>query len=290
MTTSTPARTEAELRALMARAVHEVRETNPLVPSITNTVTQNFVANAQLAVGASAAMVYLPDEAVAMADMASAMYINLGTMLPIYEESVPRAARHLAADHKPWVLDPVGIGVGGLRTRLIEDVRNCVPSILRGNASEIIAVARLWELGDSLDDRETTDITGPRGVDSTDPVDAALGSAATVARFTQGAVAVSGEVDLVTDGTTVARLTGGSALMRAVTGSGCSLGGVAAAYTAVADPFVAALTATAVYNLAGARAAERCEGPGSFSVAFLDALHNLTAEEVAEAPMELSDC
>ena len=74
-------RTEAELRALMARAVHEVRETNPLAPSITNTVTQNFVANAQLAVGGSAAMVYLPDEGECVAALGGAVYINLGLSL-----------------------------------------------------------------------------------------------------------------------------------------------------------------------------------------------------------------
>ena len=145
--TNPTARTEAELRALMARAVHEVRETNPLAPSITNTVTQNFVANAQLAVGGSAAMVYLPDEGECVAALGGAIYINLGTLLPVYEQTVPATARACAATGKPWVLDPVGIGIGSLRTQLIEAVRENPPAILRGNASEIIAVAELWGLG-----------------------------------------------------------------------------------------------------------------------------------------------
>ncbi len=145
--TNPTARTEAELRALMARAVHEVRETNPLAPSITNTVTQNFVANAQLAVGGSAAMVYLPDEGECVAALGGAIYINLGTLLPVYEQTVPATARACAGAGKPWVLDPVGIGIGSLRTQLIEAVRENPPAILRGNASEIIAVAELWGLG-----------------------------------------------------------------------------------------------------------------------------------------------
>lgn len=278
--------TEAELRALMARAVHEVRETNPLAPSITNTVTQSFVANAQLAVGGSAAMVYLPDEGECVADLGGAVYINLGTLMPVYEQTVPACARACAAAGKPWVLDPVGVGIGSLRTRLIETVRENPPAILRGNASEIIAVAELWGLaGDSAVDASGD---GPRGVDSTDSVDAAERAAVACARFTGGAVAVSGATDLITDGTQVARLSGGSPLMTCITGSGCSLGGVCAVYACVADPFVAALTATATYNLAGLRAAENCEGPGSFQVAFLDALYNLTAEEVAEAPLALT--
>ena len=103
---------EAEQRGLMAAAVREVRAANPLAPSITNTVTQNFVANAQLAVGGSAAMVYLPDEGECVAALGGAVYINLGTLLPVYEETVPRTARACAEAAKPWVLDPVGVGIG----------------------------------------------------------------------------------------------------------------------------------------------------------------------------------
>lgn len=286
--TNPTARTEAELQALMARAVHEVRETNPLAPSITNTVTQNFVANAQLAVGGSAAMVYLPDEGECVAALGGAVYINLGTLLPVYEQTVPATARACAAAGKPWVLDPVGIGIGSLRTQLIEAVRENPPAILRGNASEIIAVAELWGLGLGNDTAEDASGDGPRGVDSTDSVDAAERAAVACARFTGGAVAVSGATDLVTDGVQVARLSGGSPLMTCITGSGCSLGGVCAVYACVADPFVAALAATAAYNLAGLRAAATCNGSGSFQVAFLDALYNLTAEEVAEAPLALA--
>ena len=265
----------------MARAVHEVRETNPLAPSITNTVTQNFVANAQLAVGGSAAMVYLPDEGECVAALGGAVYINLGTLLPVYEQTVPATARACAAAGKPWVLDPVGIGIGSLRTQLIEAVHENPPAILRGNASEIIAVAELWGLaGDSSDDASGD---GPRGVDSTDSVDAAERAAVACARFTGGAVAVSGATDLVTDGAQVARLSGGSPLMTCITGSGCSLGGVAATYLAVSDPLTAALSASLLYNRAGEVADTTSHGPGSFQVAFLDALWNVTAEQVAES-------
>lgn len=271
---------ETELRAHVARAMREVRATNPLAPSITNTVTQNFVANAQLAAGGSAAMVYLPDEAECVASLGGAVYINLGTLLPVYAETVPACARACAESDTPWVLDPVGVGIGSLRTQLIQAVRPWPPAIVRGNASEIIAVAELWDL-----DVATDDAQGPRGVDATDSVEAARAAAVAIARFTGGAVAVSGPVDLITDGTVIARAEGGSPLMCSVTGSGCSLGGVAAVYACVTDPFAAALTATVAYNLAGTRAAARCEGPGSFAVAFLDELSRITPEEAADAPL-----
>ena len=282
---SVPAVDEAALRASLARAVAAVQAESPLAPSITNTVTQNFVVNAQLAVGGSAAMVYLPDEGEQVAAMGGAVYLNLGTLLPIYEQTIPRTARACVEAGTPWVLDPVGLGIGQLRTDLLRGLRATPPAIVRGNASEIIGLAKLWGLGSDGVAAEGSQGEGPRGVDTTDEVDAARTAAVALARFIGGAVAVSGPVDLVTDGAVVVRIPGGSPLMCAVTGSGCSLGGVAAVYACVADPFTAALTATTLYNLAGARAAGRCEGPGSFQVAFLDELHRATPEDVAAAPL-----
>ena len=276
---------EAALRASMARAVAAVRTENPLAPSITNTVTQNFVANAQLAVGGSAAMVYLPDEGEQVAAMGGAVYLNLGTLLPVYEQTIPRTARACTEAGTPWLLDPVGLGIGQLRTELLQAVRATPPAIVRGNASEIIGLAKLWGLGGGSVPEGETPGEGPRGVDTTDEVDAARAAAVALARFIGGAVAVSGPADLVTDGAMGVRAAGGSPLLCAVTGSGCSLGGVTTVYACVTDPFTAALTATALYNLAGARAAEHCAGPGSFQVAFLDELHRATPEDVAAAPL-----
>ena len=272
---------KTEVQEKIRQAVRTVRETNPMAPSITNSVTINFVANAQLAVGGSAAMVYLPDEGEFVAQVGGATYINVGTLLPIYEETLPRTAKALHTLGKPWVLDPVAIGIGEMRTKLLSCFREYKPSVIRGNASEIIALAGLWKL-----DGGTSDST-VRGVDSTDTVAAARQAAVALAKFTGGAVAVSGETDLITDGETVAYSQGGSKFMEMVTGSGCSLGGVTAVYACAAEPFIAALTAANIYNLAGKRAESKVQAPGSFQVQFIDELYLATPEEVAENPFEL---
>ena len=258
---------EAEIRLKMRAAIEDARAKNPMAPSITNTVTQDFVANAQLAVGGSAAMLYLPDECEAIASIAPAVYINMGTALPFYAESLPRMIRALKEHQTPWVLDPVGIGMSALRTELIRQMKNFPPTIVRGNASEIIAVARLWGLVDAQS------IGNVRGVDSTDDVESARSAAIVLAEYINGAVAVSGPDDLITDGKLIAYSSGGSPLLTKITGGGCSLGGVMAVYLAVADPFVAALTATAAYNEAGTFAASNANAPASFKVQFLDALY-----------------
>lgn len=273
--------TVEEVKQQMMEAVRKVKATNPMAGSITNTVTINFVANAQLAVGGSAAMVYLPDEGEFLAAAGGATYINVGTLLPVYAETLPRTAAELHKLGKPWVLDPVAVGIGALRSSLLKQLREYKPSIIRGNASEIIALAGLWGLDGG------TDSSNVRGVDSTDAVAAAKQAAVALARYTGGAVAVSGETDLVTDGNVVAYSHGGSHFMEKITGCGCSLGGVAAVYATAASPFIAALTASAVYNLAGKRAEDKTQGPGSFYVQFLDELYLAAPEEIAGNPFEL---
>lgn len=273
--------TKDEIKKQIIEAVNKVKAANPMAGSITNSVTINFVANAQLAVGGSAAMVYLPDEGEFIATAGGATYINVGTLTPIYEETLPRTAKALFEAKKPWVLDPVAIGIGELRTKLLLGFKEYKPSVIRGNASEVIALAGLWGLEGG------TDQSAVRGVDSTDTVNAAREAAVALAKYTGGAVSVSGKTDLVTDGETVVYSYGGSHFMEKITGSGCSLGGVAAVYATAASPFIAALTATAVYNLAGKRAELRACAPGSFQTAFLDELYIATAEEIADNPFDM---
>ena len=273
-----------QLQSGIVEAASKVRANNPMAGSITNSVTIDFVANAQLAVGGSAAMVYLPDEGECLVAAGGAVYINMGTLLPVYEETLPRTAAAAHAAGKPWVLDPVGIGIGSLRTKLLRGFKPYKPAIVRGNASEIIALAGLWDL-----EGDASELSRARGVDTTDTVAAARDAAVALARYTGGAVAVSGESDLVTDGSTVAYSTGGSALMGKVTGFGCSLGGVAAVYATQVDPFTAALAAVAHYNVAGTRAAAAADAPASFKVAFIDELYRATPDDIANNPLRVEE-
>jgi len=273
-------KSETEIKKQMIDASNAVRRTNPMAGSITNSVTINLVANAQLAVGGSAAMVYLAEEGEFLAKAGGAFYINVGTIIPLYEESLPHTAKVLHETGKPWVLDPVAVGTGTLRTELLRRFKSYKPDVIRGNASEIIALAGVWGLKGSGESKV-------RGVDSTDEVGAAEPAAAALAKWTGGAVSVSGETDLVTDGHVAALSQGGSHFFRKITGAGCSLGGVTAIYAAVASPFIAALTATAVYNLAGRRAGQKADGPGSFQAAFLDELYKAAPEDIADNPFEL---
>lgn len=136
----------AALREQIAQAVNDVRETTPLAQSFTNFVTMNLVANAQLAAGGTAAMSFLPDDVIDTAEIAGSNYINVGTLLPFFKDALPEIAYKLHKNGKTWVLDPVAAGIGKTRTAILESFRAYPPTIVRGNASEIIALDAMWGL------------------------------------------------------------------------------------------------------------------------------------------------
>lgn len=237
-----------------AAALARLRAASPLTQCITNAVVTNFTANALLALGAAPAMCDIPGEAGMFAAIAGGVLVNLGT--PTAEQR--DAAREAVAAGTPWVLDPVAVGALPVRTALAHALLAARPAIIRGNASEILALAGAG--------------AGGRGVDATDAADDALDAARALAARTGGTVAISGEVDLIVDAGRAARVPGGSALLTKVTGGGCALGAAMAAFVAVAEPFDAAIAASAVWAVASERAASRSRGPGSFAAAFLDEL------------------
>lgn len=137
------------IRTKIKQAVTDVHEQTPLAQSFTNFVTINLVANAQLAAGGTAAMSYLPDDVIATAEIAGSNYINVGTLLPFFKDALPEIARKLHENGKTWVLDPVAAGIGETRTFILESFRDAPPTIVRGNASEVIALDAMWGLADA---------------------------------------------------------------------------------------------------------------------------------------------
>ncbi|MCF6743393.1 hydroxyethylthiazole kinase [Blastococcus sp. KM273128] len=247
-----------------------LRETTPLVHCLTNTVVQTLTANALLAVGAAPAMVDAPEEAGDFAAVASAVLVNVGTVNARTAEAMRLAAGSARAAGTPWVLDPVAVGGLAFRTTLAGELAALAPAVVRGNPSEVMALAGAG--------------SGGRGVDSTAGSDDAASAAAALAGRTGGVVAVSGEVDLITDGARTLRVGGGSALLTRTTGAGCALGALVAAYVAAtSDPFTGAVAAHAHVALAAERAAAGAAGPGTFAAAWLDALDAVGPDELARA-------
>lgn len=263
-----------DLPAEAATLLEALRAAPPLTHCITNTVVTGFTANVLLAIGAAPAMVDIVGEAGMFAGIAGGMLVNLGTPPPEQRGGMKEAAAGATAAGTPWVLDPVAIGALPVRTALAHELAALRPTAIRGNASEILALAGLS--------------AGGRGVDATDTTDAAAEAARGLASRFGSVVAVSGPIDLITDGERVLRLANGDALLTKVTGGGCALGAVMAAFLGAAratgaDPLIAVASASLVYTIAAERAAAASTGPGSFAVALLDALAAVQPADIAGA-------
>lgn len=249
------------------RAAHEiarVRAVAPLVHCLTNSVVTPFTANVLLACGCAPAMVVAPQEVAAFAAVASALSVNVGTIDAPQAESIRLAVRAAVESGTPWTLDPVAVGALAYRTALCRELLTFSPSAIRGNASEIIALAGLGN--------------GGRGVDSTAGSGEAVEAALALARRTGAIVAVTGAIDYITDGERLLSVANGHPLLQRVTGTGCSLSTLVAACVAGADDRLhAAAAACAWMAVAGEVAAGQAAGPGSFAVALLDALAGLDA-------------
>jgi hydroxyethylthiazole kinase len=249
----------AESEALVD--LSRLRHLAPLTHCITNIVAANFTANVLLAVGASPAMVIAAEEVAEFAAIASGLLINVGTVTNEEAKAMLLAVAAARGSGTPWVLDPVAVGAVQFRTNVVKGLLEHQPSIVRGNASEIIALAG--------------SAGGGKGVDSAADSTTAVPFARELAKRTGAVVAISGVVDYITDGNDVISVAGGNAIMTKVTGVGCALGAVMAAFVANAEPLRAAASASTIFALAGERAARGASGPGSFAVAFLDQLSRI---------------
>lgn len=256
--------------AATGRCLDAIRARRPLIHNITNLVVTNTTANALLALGASPAMVEGADEVEEFVARSAALVVNLGTMSADRAAAMRLAVAAARRTGTPWVLDPVAVGVMRYRSQLARDLIQHGPAVIRGNASEII----------SLEGREDG---MAHGVDSSAGPEAAVAAAQRLARAIGAAVAVTGAIDYVTDGSRTVSIHNGDAMMARVTGLGCTATAIVGACVAVeADRFAATVHGLAITAVAGEIAAERSRGPGSLQLEIYDALYRLDAATLTE--------
>lgn len=273
----------------------------PLVHCFSNYVAMDLMANAVLAAGASPAMVHSPDECADFTRISSALLVNMGTYSPAWAESMRKSIAAANDAGKPWVLDPVGCGATPARTAIITELARLRPTVIRGNASEVMALAKSV-LGSLPAAGAAAAAAGGRGVDSTNTTVEALPAARALAGALGTVVAVTGSVDVVTDGGAATLLVhNGVELCTRITAAGCALTAVLAAFLAVrpvpaADDagapspsravVEASAAALAVFGLAAQMGHHTVAtavgqgghvGPASLRVALVDALHRLSS-------------
>ncbi len=240
--------------------LNKIRTERPLILNLTNSVTMDFVANGLLSLGASPIMTNAEEELEDLLKISKALVINIGTLDEQFVKLAKRACELANQLNAAIILDPVGVGASEYRTKTcLELMENYRFAIIRGNASEIKCLAG--------------ELVTSKGVDSLESSESAAKSALALAAQFKTSIVVSGATDIVANAEKFEKYAYGSALMPQITGSGCLLSAVVAAFHAVEqDSFEAAKLASIFYSLCGERAEKNSQGPGSFKVNFIDEL------------------
>lgn len=245
---------QGEFPSIAADILARLRQLRPRVHCVTNVVAQTFTANILLALGAIPTMTIAPDEVADFVAGADAVLVNLGTLDASRREAIGVAIDKATELGLRWIFDPVFIDRS------------------QGRAVFAEALVRMRPTAMHLNDREFLTIAGSRP------------TAAAVARYAGdvGAViALTGQTDLITDGSKSIRIANGHPWMSLITAMGCAGAGLAAACLAVEpDAWRAVATGVLVLSVAGEIAAETARGPGSLSIGIIDALHSLDQSEL----------
>jgi len=255
---------EFDCRRFLEKRLRWIAANKPLVHHITNYVVKNQTANATLCMGALPVMAHAVAEVEEMASQAGALVINMGTPYPDLEEAMLAAGKAANRCGVPVIFDPVGAGATSYRTRLALKLAEGIRfAVVRGNAAEVAVLAGM-----------EAEI---RGVESISTGEEA-GAVARRAASRLGCVtAVTGEVDVVSDGSRAMRVYNGHPLLGRVTWTGCMATTAIAVLSTPGEPFLeAAAAALALFGLAGERAAEISgDRPGTFQVELYNALYKL---------------
>lgn len=247
--------------------LQRLRRSHPLVHCITNQVAMDWTANLLLAAGASPLMSSAKQETIDLSRSAEALLVNIGTLDDNQLETMLDAVTAYQQQHRPIVLDPVGIGASRYREQsILQILSQCTPTIIRGNASEIAVLA-----GASAD---------CRGVDSTIDSSSVVAAAEQKAKELGCVIAISGAIDYITDGSHTEQINMGSPMMTYVTAMGCGESALMAAMAAIQpDAMRAAVSTFTLMGLSGEEAAKTAQGPGSFRQIFLDELYKIGKQE-----------
>ncbi len=257
--------------------IQQLKEQNPLVHNITNIVVANYVANGLLSIGASPIMSNTPEEMDEIVSISQALVINIGTLNEEQIDAMILAGQSANKHNIPVVLDPVGVGATKYRQEVVKKLISKINfTAIRGNAGEIATLGEVsWNA---------------KGVDAGNGEGDLSQIAKIVAKKYDCIVAISGEIDYISDGKRVAKIENGTPLFPKITGSGCLLGAIIGAFLSLDDDnFTLCVSACASYAIAGELAAKNLKDYqiGQFFVSLLDNLA-LLDDELAKKYAKIS--
>ncbi len=261
-----------EVSDQLFNSITRLRKQTPLVHAITNHVTINDMANGLLALGASPAMVESAKEAHGFSTISSAVYLNLGTLTGEQEKAMLKAVEGATEKNVPIIIDPVAVGAIPNKVSFVEEIRKAGKlSVVKGNLGEIKTLVGMQGK--------------TRGVDSIDEGSDAAKACSQLAKEWNCVVVASGKQDTISDGEETWLVDNGSPMLQLITGSGCMLGALVAAFCGAGNDYLqASVVACLSMGVAGegAEATDKGKLPGSFRTNLIDQLYLLNASLLKE--------
>ena len=257
--------------------LENVRKNCPLIHNITNYVTVNDCANIVIACGASPIMADDKEEVAEITAICSGLNINIGTLNSRTIASMLIAGKRANELNHPVVLDPVGAGASKLRTetamQLLQEVKF---SVIRGNISEIKTLAS----GSGTTKGVDADVADKVTEENLDDV---IAFAKAFAKKTGAVIAITGAIDIVADSKKAYCIRNGHPMMSSITGTGCQLSAMTAAFVTANPDQLLEATAAAVSAMgyAGEVAYSRLtemDGNSTYRNYIIDAIYNMTPE------------
>ena len=260
--------------------IKTIKKESPLTHCITNFVTVNDCANAILAIGGSPIMSNEAQEAEELGNIINSLLINIGTLTENQIKAMEKASTHAKKINKPLVLDPVGAGVSQIRNQTtVNLIKNNTPSIIRGNLSEIKTIATLIGILEECNTTKGVDVAEDDKITEENLKD--LGQLIkNIAQKLKTTIAVSGPIDIISNGEKTYYIRNGDKMMSQITGTGCMLGCLMASYSAITNPLEAAITATITLGIAGEISAEKSKGTGTFRTNLINELSTMNPEKI----------
>ncbi len=252
-----------------ASLLAKVRTVRPLLHHVTNHVTSWSSASMALACGASPVMAEASEESTEVAKVADALVLNLGTITTAKYEAMHKALKMAKARSIPVILDPVGVGLTSLRADMADVLLMAGVSVVRGNSSELAVLAGIRPTHTSIDG--DINLSGKDAAQKTANKYACLAVA-------------TGETDYISGGGETYKVKNGHSLFASITGAGCMTDTLIAAFCAVhpEDLLLPTVAALLTMGVSGELAAEKADGPGSFTMALLDSVYKLTADDIMQ--------
>lgn len=251
-----------------------IKASSPLIHCITNPISINDCANMVLAAGSRPIMAEHPDEVGEITAMANALCLNLGSITRDRLEAMGISAAKARENNIPMVIDLVGAACSSMRKRYLEDfIPKFKPTVIKGNITEILSTCGIECKSSGVEANREQLVTGDNAQEYCDIV-------GKWAKDHNAVLLVSGPRDLITDGRDTYLLSNGVSMMGNITGTGCMLNSLVAAYLPAGNPLGAALLATATFGIAGEMAAKKSDGPGSFHIKLFDEVYNMGEADI----------